>query len=114
MRWIAVPSVMSALVLAAGCSSGPDDRNLRLPGEPVREGETALHAEPKRVADTEFKLLGLSTGIKEITGSHAQVNPRFGQFVRVRVIVTNHGRTNTSLNPSRQQLIVADGTAYPP
>lgn len=68
---------------------------------------------PVSDGDTEFALLAITTDMPQLTGSHADVAAR-GQFVRVRVSASNHGRTTALLDLRRQQLVASDGKTYLP
>jgi hypothetical protein len=113
--------VLSALALAAvlcGCSTattaGPPPSSsapptYAIPPEPVRNGETALHIPPAQAGDTMFTLLGLTSGIATMVGSHAEFAAT-GQFVRIHLVITNVGRSSVLFDTHRQELILADGT----
>jgi hypothetical protein len=79
----------------------------------VRPSETPLRVPPKTEGDTEFTLIGLTTGLPSLVGSHAEM-PARGQFVRIRLVVVNTGRTTTTFDPGRQLLITSDGAEHRP
>ena len=104
------------LALAAGCQAAPSTSapaTYELPPRQVRPDETALKLPPAKNGDTEFTLIGLAAGLPSITGSHTEF-PAKGQFVRLRLVVTNTG-TSTVLFDAKRQLLVDDqGVAHPP
>ncbi len=79
----------------------------------VRPNETALDLPPTVEGDTAITLIGLSTGLPSVIGSHAEW-PAKGQFVRIRVVATNTGRSTLQFDSRRQLLLTADGAAHPP
>jgi hypothetical protein len=108
--------LLAAVVMAlAACAPSPPQgpATYDLPPRPVRTDEIPLHVPPTMSGDTQFELMGLTSGMPTVIGSHADW-PAKGQFVRLRVAVTNTGRT-TALFDSRHQLLVAsDGSARHP
>ena len=46
-----------------------------------------------------FELIGLSTGMPSVIGSHAEW-PAKGRFTRIRLVITNNGRNSV---PVRRQ-----------
>ncbi|WP_410609513.1 DUF4352 domain-containing protein [Amycolatopsis sp. lyj-109] len=106
------------LALAAGCAaaeqpSTPAPATYELPPRQVRPDETALELPPAKNGDTEFTLLGLAAGLPSITGSHTEF-PAKGQFVRVRLVVTNTGTSSVLFDTKRQLLVDDQGVAHPP
>jgi hypothetical protein len=100
-------------VALAGCSGSstpekPAPATYELGARQVRPDETALKLPDATNGDTVFTLIGLTTGIGTIVGSHAEW-PAKGQFVRIRVVVTSTGRSSVLFDARRQQLIKADG-----
>lgn len=100
----------------ASCSGGHGAKRPQtyaLPAQTVRPDEKAMRLRPVSDGDTSFTLLGLTTGMPELVGSHADVQPK-GRYTRVRLLVVNEGRTTALLDNTRQRLLTADGHAYPP
>ncbi|MGW3993269.1 DUF4352 domain-containing protein [Amycolatopsis sp. NPDC004772] len=110
-------AVVVLLLSAAGCQaeqpSAPAPATYELPPRQVRPDETALKLPPAKNGDTEFTLLGLAAGLPSITGSHTEF-PAKGQFVRVRLVVTNTGTSSVLFDTGRQLLVDDQGTAHPP
>src|SRR5256885_15689965 len=109
--------VLSAVALAvvlSGCStattasppatSSSTPPTYAIPPEPVRNGETALHIPPTQAGDTMFTLLGLTSGIATMVGSHAEFAAT-GQFVRIHLVILNVGRSSVLFDTHRQELI---------
>jgi hypothetical protein len=111
-----LPAVV-VLALAAGCStaepSRPAPTTYELPPRQVRPDEMALKVPPAKNGDTEFTLLGLAAGLPSITGSHTEF-PAKGQFVRLRLVVTNTGTSSVLFDAKRQLLVDDRGVAHPP
>jgi hypothetical protein len=106
-------------VALVGCSSPsesapkPSAPTYELGSRPVRPDETALKLPDANNGDTVFTLIGLTTGITTIVGSHAEW-PAKGQFVRIRLVVTSTGRSSVLFDARRQQLIAAGGATVLP
>lgn len=119
MRRIIALALASALAAgAAACSSGgggagPARATYPLSPRTVRPDETAVRLPPVSDGDTSFTVLGISSALPEITGSHADMQAE-GQFVRIRILVVNNGRTTTLIDVTRQTLLAADGTGHRP
>jgi hypothetical protein len=79
----------------------------------VRDEEKPLPYRPVKDGLITFAAIGLRTGMLDIVGSHADQPPK-GQFVRVRILAVNGYPNFHTIQPSKQQLITADGTAYLP
>jgi hypothetical protein len=110
-----LPAVV-ALMLLTGCEaapSTPEPTTYELPPRPVRPDETALKVAPAKNGDTEFTLLGLAAGLPSITGSHTEM-PARGQFVRLRLVITNTGTSSVLFDPKRQLLVDDQGDTHPP
>jgi hypothetical protein len=106
-----------ALVLA-GCAQPtptppPPPATYDLPPRPVRPDERPLPSTPTNEGDTVFELIGLTTGIETILGSHAEW-PAQGAFIRIRLVVGNSGRNTVPFDTTRQLLLLADGTTLTP
>ncbi|MFF3436979.1 DUF4352 domain-containing protein [Streptosporangium sp. NPDC002721] len=82
-----------------------------LPPRPVRPGESPVRAAPVTDGDTRFQVIGLQKGLSGFFGSHAEWQAK-GQYVIVRILVENPGRTNARFDAKRQRLVASDGVAY--
>jgi hypothetical protein len=102
-------------VLLAACASAPPPGPpvYDLPARPVRTDEISLHVPPTMSGDTQFELMGLTSGMSTVIGSHADW-PAKGQFVRIRVAVTNTGRTTALFDSRHQMLVASDGSSRHP
>ncbi|MEU4803136.1 hypothetical protein [Actinosynnema sp. NPDC023587] len=117
MRWSGVV-VVAALVVAAsvvtGCGSAPAletppssaPPTYPVPPGTARPDEKVLHLPTTSDGDTAFTLVGLTTGMSTLIGSHAEFEAR-GRFARVRLSVVNTGRSTVSFN-ARRHLMVDD------
>ncbi|MBC6461528.1 DUF4352 domain-containing protein [Actinomadura sp. HBU206391] len=85
----------------------------RLPSRPVRDGETPLSGGTVRSGDLAFTPIGLRAGMPELVGSHADVRPK-GQFVRIRLVTENRGRTTQTFDSRKQLLVTTDGATHQP
>ncbi|WP_086851475.1 DUF4352 domain-containing protein [Amycolatopsis kentuckyensis] len=113
LRLLAVVVLLSAAGCQAGQPSTPAPATYELPPRQVRPDETALKLPPARNGDTEFTLIGLAAGLPSITGSHTEF-PAKGQFVRLRLVVTNTGTSSVLFDTGRQLLVDDQGTPHPP
>jgi hypothetical protein len=93
-------------------SSASATPTYRLPPRPVRDGEAPLSGRTVRSGDLAFIPIGLRAGMPELVGSHADVRPR-GQFVRIRLITENRGRTTQTFDSRKQLLVTEDGATHP-
>lgn len=117
------PAVVALAVLAVavlgGCSShdkpaaAPATPTYELSPRPVRPDEKVLTLPVARDGDTTFQLIGLTTGLPTLVGSHAEFAAR-GEFDRIRLVVSNVGRSSVLFNARRQQIVLADGTTKVP
>lgn len=111
-----LPAVV-VLVCAAGCQaaqpSTPAPATYELPARQVRPDETALKVPPAKNGDTEFTPIGLAAGLPSITGSHTEW-PAKGQYVRLRLVVTNTGTSSVLFDTKRQLLVDDQGAPHPP
>ena len=82
-----------------------------LPPRPVRPSESPVRAAPVTDGDTRFQVIGLQKGLSGFFGSHAEWQAK-GQYVVVRILVENPGRTNARFDAKRQRLIASDGGTY--
>lgn len=117
-RTLGVSAVLTGVL--AGCSpapsSPPPDEQVAvypLAARQVRPGEQPLVPAPTSEGDTVFELIGLTTGMTSVLGSHAEW-PATGQFVRVRLVVANTGRNTVPFDANRQLLLTADGGEHAP
>ncbi|MEV8631524.1 DUF4352 domain-containing protein [Streptosporangium sp. NPDC051023] len=95
---------------AAPAPSSPTP-TYRLTPRPVRPGERPITAAPVMDGDTRFQVIGLQTGLSEFVGSHGEWQAK-GQYVVVRIVADNPGRTNSRYDAKRQKLLTADGAEY--
>lgn len=111
-----LPAVV-VLLLVSGCQaaapSTPAPATYELPPRQVRPDETALKVPPAKNGDTEFTLIGLAAGLPSITGSHTEM-PAKGQYVRLRLVVTNTGTSSVLFDTKRQLLVDDQGATHPP
>jgi hypothetical protein len=120
-RAVRRPILRSALALAlaiaalaiGGC--GSSDRDYTIPPQPLPSGEKALSGKGKTVTigELDYTAIGLRTQLGEVIGSHGSWIPH-GQYVRVRLLMVNHGRERHDFDPGRQLLVTADGRTYGP
>lgn len=117
LRLPAVVVLGLVLGLTAGCTaaepSAPAPTTYELPPRPVRPDETALKVPPAKNGDTEFDLIGFAAGLPSITGSHTEM-PAKGQYVRLRLVVTNTGTSSVLFDAMRQLLVDDKGATHPP
>ncbi|MEU4534158.1 DUF4352 domain-containing protein [Streptosporangium sp. NPDC023825] len=110
-----------AAALLSGCAGaepaapasppGTPTPTYELPPRPVRPGEIPVRSAPVTDGDTRFQVVGLQKGLSGFFGSHAEWQAK-GQYVVVRILVENPGRTNARFDAKRQKLIASDGAAY--
>ncbi|GAA3083107.1 DUF4352 domain-containing protein [Streptosporangium carneum] len=107
-----------SLVLLTGCSENAPAAPTPSPTptypltpRPVRPGERPVTAAPVTDGDTRFQVIGLQTGLAGFFGSHAEWQAK-GQYVVVRIVVDNPGRTNSRFEARRQRLLTSDGGSY--
>jgi hypothetical protein len=79
----------------------------------VRDGETALSGTTVRSGDLAFTPIGLRAGMPDLVGSHADIRAK-GQFIRIRLVTENRGRTTQTFNSRKQLLVTTDGSTHPP
>lgn len=109
-----VVAVMALVLVAAGCGDGPvvagpestmtSAPTYPVPVQTVRPDEKPLKIPTTADGDTAFTLLGLTTEMPTLIGSHAEFNAK-GQFVRIRMSVINNGRSSVSFNARRHRLV---------
>jgi hypothetical protein len=103
--------VVIATLAAGGCAS--PDRDYTIPPQPLPSGEKALSGKTVTIGELDYTAIGLRTQLGEVIGSHASWIPH-GQYVRVRLLMVNHGRERHDFEPGRQLLVTADGRTYGP
>ncbi|QFZ24751.1 DUF4352 domain-containing protein [Saccharothrix syringae] len=91
-------------VAAGPAPAGSSAETYPVPVQTVRPDEKALRVPTTSDGDTAFTLIGLTTGVDTLIGSHAEY-PAKGQFVRVRMSVVNNGRSSASFAARRHVLI---------
>ena len=105
---------IAAIAAIAGCAfAPPPPATYAASPRPVRPSETATTPVPTADGDTVFEIIGLTTGLTTVLGSHAEL-PASGSYVRLRVVVSNTGRNSVLLDTARQLLRTADGATYAP
>jgi uncharacterized protein DUF4352 len=118
----AAVAVLGAIaVLATACTADPTPASqpstrptYRLDPGQARPDEKVLSGTAKKDGDTSFALLGLTTGQDKQVGSHIEFPAKNGQFIRVRVEVTNTGRSTVPFDAYHQLLVLTDGNAVAP
>jgi hypothetical protein len=113
--------VLAAATLAA-CSAGAEPERPAAPASTtyeqaprtVRPDEIPLSGEPVKDGDTSFLLIGLSKDMERLVGSHIEFEAENGQFIRIRLVVVNVGRSGVLFDTDRQLLVLADGTTHAP
>lgn len=112
-------ALIAAVLLLSACTAQPlppaqtAPNTYPVPAETARPDERVLHLPTTNDGDTTFTAIGLSTGIPTLIGSHAEFAAR-GQFVRIRLVVTNAGRSSALFDARRQLLVDADDEEYAP
>jgi Domain of unknown function (DUF4352) len=106
-----VAALTGVALAVAGC--GHPARDYHLPPQPLPEHETALKGRTAVIGEVTYAAIGLRTKVPEVIGSHGSWIPH-GQYVRVRLLMVNHGRERHDLDPTRQRLITSDGRPYAP
>ncbi|MFC5052341.1 DUF4352 domain-containing protein [Saccharothrix xinjiangensis] len=106
------------LLLVAGCESGEvggeeagqagESEAYPVPVGTARPDEVVLRVPTTADGDTAFTLVGLTTGMPTLIGSHAEFHAK-GQFVRVRMSVVNNGRSSVSFAARRHVLVDGGG-----
>ncbi|MCO5967345.1 DUF4352 domain-containing protein [Actinoallomurus soli] len=107
----AVTPLVAVVLAAAGC--GHPARDYTIPPQPLPEHETPLKGRTATIGEVGYAVIGLRTKIPEVIGSHASWMPH-GQYVRVRLLMVDHGRERHDFDPYRQRLVTADGATYLP
>jgi Domain of unknown function (DUF4352) len=118
MRAILWTSLLAVAVALTGCSgtSTPDKPRpttyVQAP-RTVRPDETPLRGKPVQDGDTQFTLIGYSAHLPSLVGSHAEIQAK-GQYVRIRLVVVNLGRSGVLFDTRRQLLVLDDGSTHAP
>lgn len=104
--------------LLAGCAPAPPPPppapvSYPLATRPVRKGEVPLNPAPVTEGDTVFELIGMSTGMPSVIGSHAEW-PAKGRFARIRLVISNTGRNSVPFDTARQLMRTTDGVDHTP
>jgi hypothetical protein len=113
-RTTLLTAATTGLLLAAalvGCGSSPHD--YKIPPQPAPSGETPLSGRSTAIGEVAYTAIGLRTRLGEVIGSHGSWIPH-GQYVRVRLLMVNHGRERHDFDPGRQLLVTTDGRTYGP
>ncbi|MFC6089100.1 DUF4352 domain-containing protein [Saccharothrix sp. BKS2] len=84
-----------------------------MPVGTARPDERVLRVPTTADGDTAFTLLGLTSGVPTLIGSHAEHHAR-GRFARVRMSVVNNGRSSVSFAARRHVLIDDRGGEHTP
>jgi hypothetical protein len=108
---LAAALLATAALAATGCGSSP--RDYKIPPQPVPSGETPLSGRNATIGEVAYTAIGLRTKLGEVIGSHGSWVPH-GQYVRVRLLMVNHGRERHDFDPGRQLVVTADGKTYGP
>lgn len=115
MRNLAAAAALAALALAACSTEAPAERastpTYHLEPRKVRPDEQPLRIKGAD-GDTGYELIGLSRQ-KSLLGSHAEMYPD-GEFFRIRLVVTNNGRSSAVFDTARQRLVLSGGKTLPP
>ena len=111
-------AALVSCALVAGCAPTPPPpppppATYPLTPRPVRNGEVPLAGPATPQGDTSFELIGLTTGMASVVGSHTEW-PAKGQYVRIRLVITNTGRNSVPFDANRQLLRTTDGVEHPP
>ncbi|MFD7654627.1 hypothetical protein ACFV4N_11685 [Actinosynnema sp. NPDC059797] len=115
--WRTRAVVVVVVGVVAGCGGGGTEENrgtepggggavvtYPVPAGAVRPDEVVLRVPTTSDGDTAFTLLGLTTGVPTLIGSHAEFHAE-GQFARVRMSVVNNGRSSVSFAARRHVLL---------
>lgn len=114
VRLVGVVVLVGAVVLLGGCGAAPvaagptptasSAETYPVPEQTVRPDEKALRVPTTADGDTAFTLVGLTTEMSTLIGSHAEFHAK-GQFVRIRMSVVNNGRSSVSFAARRHVLL---------
>ncbi|HEY7482818.1 MAG TPA: DUF4352 domain-containing protein [Streptosporangiaceae bacterium] len=115
-----IMAMVTVVALLGGVSACSDDKNSADKKEPatyslapraVRDFETPLPEKPVKLGEILYSVIAIRTGIVAVVGSHADWLPK-GQYVRLRIAVTNEGRDMHNFTPLKQLLVANDGKTY--
>ncbi|GAA3869903.1 DUF4352 domain-containing protein [Saccharothrix violaceirubra] len=108
-------AALAGLLVLAGCAAAPTPAPVPstypVPPQTVRPDERVPSAPTTSDGDTAFTLLGVTTGLDSVFGSHAEW-PAKGAFVRIRISVVNTGRGSILLDARRQVLVDDQGGTH--
>lgn len=112
------PSLLAALALVtAGCTAEQPASREPEPTYPLSPREVRPDERPLDVTgkdgDTEFVVIGMTSGMEALVGSHAE-SPAKESYLRLRLVVTNTGRSTVLFDAMRQRLVLAAGSAAKP
>ena len=113
MRRLILSSALALAIAALVAGCGSPDRDYTIPPQPLPSGEKALAGKTVAIGEVDYTAIGLRTRVGEVVGSHGSWIPH-GQYVRVRLLMVNHGRERHDFDPGRQLLVTADGRTYGP
>jgi Domain of unknown function (DUF4352) len=102
---------MIAALAITGC--GSSGRHYTIPPQPVPSGETPLSGKSATIGEVTYTAIGLRTRVGEVIGSHGSWIPH-GQYVKVRILMVNHGRERHDFDPGRQLVVTTSGKTYAP
>lgn len=108
--------LLGLTVALAGCSDDHSPKaatspTYKIPGRPVRDGETPLPYRAVSDGRITFAAIGVRANMSSVVGSHADW-PAKGQFVRARVLVENGYPTFHTIDLGKQLLVTTDGTTH--
>ncbi|HEV2780148.1 MAG TPA: hypothetical protein VGX25_12215 [Actinophytocola sp.] len=108
-------AMLAACTPAATDAGPPSSTSATYPLDPrpVRPDEIPLRLPPVVEGDTSFTLIGLTKGISSLVGSHAEWNAK-GQYYRIRLVITNVGRSSVPFDTARQLLVLSNGSTVAP
>ncbi|MFI9814377.1 DUF4352 domain-containing protein [Saccharothrix variisporea] len=116
MRWVLGIAAVLSVAVCTGCTDVPAasepppasaSATYPVPNVPVRPDEKVLRVPTAGDGEVAFTLLGLTTELPSLVGSHAEMPASQGQFVRIRMSVINNGRSSVSFN-ARKHVLVDD------
>lgn len=112
-RTAAITGALALLTACTGTSGTPRPApTYPLPARRVRALETPVRAAPRTDGRVTFAVIGVRSRITYVVGSHGDQKSDLGQFVRVRLAVTNGYPTFHTLDLHKERLLTADGRAY--
>ena len=93
----------------AGSRAGPAPGQHQL-SVALDPGERSLAGPVVRTGTVVFQPIGISDDLPAVVGTHAELDPT-GVFLRLRLAVRNTGQDAVTIDPARQLLFTAGGTA---